>query len=565
MNRRIAYVFLFLIAISTQQIEGKEKFRQKNEAPVVASIRNEEDNTKYIQHLINQANYGDTVRIPLGTHYVRTIYLKNGVHIASKGVLKQLKPDSVEKFSFAKQCSSSPLFVGKNIHDISLSFKAAVSNEAVYLENCKRVKVTNTAIQGDSTNICAFSGIYLRNCEQVDITNTEVSFFGKSRQSPSFYQRGTGIRVQSSKNIRISDNNIHDNGENGLFFHACAAIVVHHNRVSNNGMSGIQVAFGSTGLEKQYKITDNTLTANAADAIDINNPDPVRQVDLQAVIEGNQSKGNGWVMGKKTRDGSGIATLVGLKNVLVRNNKSENSNRPAIYIRQCDAIDVLENDADNFAEIVGDLGQIHLFKNTFDGLRVLAHAKAKKLTLDSNHIRLVYLPNDIAVDSLVFVSNNLRGDLNINMDGRLICKNNTISSNSPRGAIALWKVNEAVLSGNQISATKNSALYIHEKASNVVVEDNKIHATNTCIKDNGSSHLKIARNTLASATYNASAQTLVSVNPKDLHLSDNIYYVGKERLEKDKTRQALGLEGNGTVYMQGDVRGLFKPSASYKN
>jgi len=557
MNKRIAYAFLFLILASINPTLGEDRYKQDNKDQFAENKQDNRDDTKYIQSLIDQAQYGDTVQIPAGEHYVHTIHLRSGVYIEAKGMLRQLPPDSAENFSFAKQYSRSPLFSGKNIQNAGLSFKATVLNEAIYLDNCKHIDLTDAKIEGDSTKLYAFAGIYLFGCEDIRITNIEISFFGKNRQSPSYYQRGTGIRVQSSRGVVISDNNIHHNGENGIFFHSCAAILVNHNRISHNGMSGIQVAFGSVGVEKDYKLTNNLFEANAADAIDINNPHSARQIHLQAIIEGNSSNGNGWVKGEKTRDGSGIATLVGLKGVVVRNNKSSNSNRPAVYIRQCDAIDLIENNADNFAEIVGNLGQIQLYKNTFNGLRVLANVKAAKLRLDSNNIRDVSLPNGIVVDSLVLVSNDLKGNININMQGQLICQNNTISSNSPHGAISLWKVNGATLSGNLISTSKSNALYINSGANNVVIEANKIYSPNTCIKDSGSHRLKISKNTLASNTYNASAQTLVSINPKDLHLSDNIYYLGEEKLEKEKVKQALGLQGNGTVYMKGDLRSLW--------
>jgi hypothetical protein len=557
MNKQlVAASFFLLSAIGLKCTLGQEKKVNYNIVKAKNTRTKYKDDTKYIQNLINKAKPGDTVKVPMGVYNVHSVRLKSGVSVYSAGLFKQLPPDTTENFSFSKQYSESPMFYGDKANNISLTFNAEVNREAIYLNNCKNVTVRDVKLKGDSTKLLSFAGIYLYACDDINIVNAEISHFGKERNDPVYYQRGTGIRAQTTHNLKILNSNIHHNGENGLFFHCCTDIVIKNNYVHHNGMSGIQVAFGSMGIEKNYEITHNTLEANAADAIDINNPDEKRLVDLQAIIQENISKNNGWVKGQRTRDGSGIATLVGLRNVVVKNNRSKESNRPAVYVRECDAIDVLANDADNVAEIVGNLGHIRLYKNTFPEVRLLASVKAKKLTLDSNYIRHLSFPNGISVDSLVLFANDLKGNINVNMDGRLIFKDNKISSSSPKGAITLWKVSEAVLSGNQIQTSHQDALalYVDNKANNVLIKENKIAASLTCIKDGGSQNLKIIGNTLASDLDSVYASTVISVNPKDLHLNNNIYYLGKE-----KTDHAIGLEGEGKVYMEGESLNLLAP------
>jgi len=541
----LAVTNCFLLLILQNDLQAQWKKTEKKE----------KNDTEYIQNLINEANAGDTVKLPERIYYAQTIHLKSGVSLYTKGLIKQLPPDTTEDCTLSKQFSKYPLFYGKDVHRLSLTFNAHSYGEAIHLSKSADVAIEDAKIIGDSTKLHSFAGIYLYRCNAIEIERVEVANYGKKRQSSSIYQRGTGIRAQSSRQVAVRNSEIHHNGENGIFFHSCADIDVHHNDIHHNGMSGIQVAFGSVGIENNYKITYNNLHTNAADAIDINNPDFTRMVDLEALIEGNESSDNGWVSEDKTRDGSGIATLVGLKNVLVKHNKSIRSNRPSIYLRECDMIEVRDNEADNFAEIVGKQGQVLLYKNKFAGLRLLSDLKAKKLTLDSNNISDLAIPNGIMVDSLVFLANDLKGNVNVNMAGKLIFKNNVLLSSSPRGAIALWKVNGAVVTGNQISMTgNNDALYIHNSAADVLIEANKINSLKVCIKDAGSHQLKIIKNTLATSNSDSLALALISTNPNNLHLQGNSYYLGKEKSEK-----AIGLEGEGKVYMKGESYKLSSP------
>ncbi|MEH6308794.1 right-handed parallel beta-helix repeat-containing protein [Olivibacter sp. CPCC 100613] len=556
MNRLLAVTLFFLsMVLNFHTGLGQEKKKTKNVSTKRTKIA--DDDTRLIQSLIDKAHAGDTIKLAKRTYNVRSIQLKDGVSISTFGTFKQISPDSAENFTMGKQYSAYPLFHGDKVRGLSLRFNAITYGEAVHLDNAENVTIRDVSAFGDSTKLYSFSGIYLFRSKNIKIENVELAYYGMARKSPNYYQRGTGIRLQTCNNVTINENRIHHNGENGIFLHSCADITLHRNKISHNGMSGIQVAFGSVGLENRYRITDNLIFANAADAIDINNPDISRQINLAAVIEGNTSYDNGWVKGEKTRDGSGIATLVGLKDVMVRNNKSNRSNRPAVYLRDCDAVQVINNNADNFAEIVGSQGQIHLYKNTFAGLRLLSDLKAKKLMLDSNNIRYLAIPNGIMVDSLVFLANDLKGNINVNMNGQLIFKDNVLSSSSPRGGITLWKVNGAVLSGNEISTNKSDALYVHNEAMNVVIEANKIRSSAVCIKDAGSQQLKIIKNTLASDTSNRSALTLISTNPRDLTLSNNTYYLGEKEAER-----AVGFEGEGTVFIDGETHKLFTPDGN---
>jgi Nitrous oxidase accessory protein len=529
--------------------DQEKKIAQRTEA--------EADDTAYIQQLIDNAHPGDTVVLTGRTYHVRSLKLRSGVSIYSSGVLKQIRPDSVADFTMSKQYSPYPLFHGSKVKGISLTFKASTYGEALYLDHAEDITIRAVAATGDSTKLQSFSGFYLFESKGIDISHVELAHYGVTRKSPHYYQRGTGIRLQTCRDVRIAGSHIHHNGENGIFSHSSTGIHIEQNRIHHNGMSGIQVAFGSIGMERDYKIINNLIFSNAADAIDINNPSLDRRVDLAALIAGNKSFDNGWVKGEKTPDGSGIATLVGLKNVEIRNNRSSRSNRPAVYLRDCDSIEIINNQSDNFAEIVGSQGSVRLYKNTFSGLRLLADLKAEKLLLDSNHIPYLAIPNGIIVDSLIFRANELRGNINVNMQGQLIFKDNTLHSSSPYGAMILRKVNGARLSRNRISTSQSDALCVHDEAANVVIEANKIRSPAACIKDSGSSRLKIIKNSLSSDTSGGSPATAVILSrPKDLTLSNNTYYLGDHPIDNTEIRSFIGLEGEGTVFINGKSRKL---------
>ncbi|WP_051292852.1 right-handed parallel beta-helix repeat-containing protein [Olivibacter sitiensis] len=485
-----------------------------------------DDDTKRLQSLIDKAQPGDTVLIPRDTFYVKTLHLKNGVSIKSMGLLKQVDSLEEELYAIAYQRSSTPLFLGEDVQGIYLSFNAETKHEALVLENCKNIDIANVQAKGDSTRFRSFSGMYFARCDSITVSDSEIAYYGQERQHIKSYQPGTGIRMQTSDHISIKGNTIHHNGENGIFAHSSRDVVIDSNLIHHNGMSGIQVAFGSVGREKNYIIRHNVLKENAADAIDINNPNTEKLVQLEALIEGNTSEGNGWVKGHSTPDGSGIATLVGLQKIRVRKNKSSKSNRPAIYVRGCDNIEATNNQADNVAEIVGDLGNIKLQKNTLAGVRLLASVKAKRLELDSNDIHHLSLPSGIAVDSFIVRSNELKGNIHVDMEGQLVFKGNTVYSPSEQGAISLLKVKGATLSDNNIQSTAAHAISVSPAAMDVLMLENTIKSAQACVAaDSGAHKLRLVRNSMDyTDTIKSEAPYVVSSDLKSIHFEDNTYF-----------------------------------------
>lgn len=539
-NKMVALFF----AVFLQGVIG---FTQVNNHNKVLNVKDHKaigdgvaDDTKAIQETISKAAVGDTVFIPEGTYSVKALGLKSGVHIKSEGLLAQKIDGEKEGFSPSRQNSSAPLFRGKDISNVFLSFRAHTLNEAVYLSGSRDVVISKTSIMGDSTNIQSFAGILLYNCGNISIENTTISHYGSERRDPAVYQQGTAIRILSSKDISVTQSNILANGENGVFIHESPNVEVSNNRLLNNGMSAIQVAFGSKSIEKNYRFIGNLMEGNAADAVDINNRSPRKFLDINCLIKDNTSRNNGFVRGKSTLDGSGIVTLVNVSGVEILNNTAEKNNRPSLYIENCGKIYATGNISDHQVEIVERFEELNLVNNTFSIISLLANSKGEKLLLDNNKLHSLSLPNGIHVDSLILIKNVLaKAKLNFNLSGNVKLLENTISSKANNGAILIVRVNSAHLEGNQIISTGSQAISVRNLAENVCIMDNDIKSVNTCIYDDGSKGLVVTGNKLFSLKGGRFRHTFVSRNPDQLFLSHNEHVSGR--------RDALRLEGKGTA------------------
>lgn len=500
------------------------------------------DDTKAIQASINKAAKGDTVFIPEGKYLVKALGLRSGVHIRSEGTLiQQPGAGKNEEFSASSQNSSAPLFRGSKVSNIFLSFRARTRNEAVYLSGSKNIQIINTRIMGDSTKVRSFAGILLYDCENVSIKKSKISHYGTPRKDPGIYQPGTAIRILSSRNVSVTYSEIVDNGENGVFMHESPNVEVSNNRIQRNGMSAIQVAFGSKGIEKDYKFINNIMEYNAADAIDINNRSPRKFLDINCVIKDNISRSNGYVKGKSTVDGSGIVTLINVSGVEILDNTAEKNNRPSLYVESCGHIFAKGNQSDHLVEVVHQFEELHLADNTFSIISLLANAKGKELLLENNKLQSLSLPNGIVVDSLILRNSHLASAaLNFNMSGHVKLVGNTINSKAREGAILLVKVNSAHLEHNDIVSTGTQAITIRKMAENVCILNNDIKSINTCILDNGSKGLQVTANKLFSLKGGRFRHTLVSRNPDHLFLSKN------EHTTRRKA-DAIRLEGEGTA------------------
>ena len=430
------------------------------------------DDSKAIQMALDSAMVGDTVYLPKGTYLVRSIRLVPNVHIVSDGVLKQPAELSAQ-FAVEQQHSPAPLFRAHRVSNIYLSVRAETVNEAIYASQCSNITIANSEFTGDSTNQRSFPAVLWYDCNASRVVGTTISRYGVARQTPSSYNPGTAIRVLSSNGVTLSGNELHHNGENGIFIHDSGNVEIDGNTIHHNGMSGIQVAFNMAEKVSNYRITNNRLEYNAADAVDINNRAHGRVVDINALIAGNQSYKNGFVNGESTPDGSGIGTLIGVTGVTLSGNRAYENNRPALYVEGCGDITVNRNVTDGAFELVGQWDRIRMDGNAFHTLRLLANANGKLLEIRKGAVDRMMLPNGIRIDSLRIMENDIRsGPINVNMEGFFEFDGNRLISGHELGALLLVRATGALLRGNHICNAKNAAITVRETVNDVRVDSN---------------------------------------------------------------------------------------------
>jgi hypothetical protein len=542
--RRVVCLFLFFIAFQgmSQVCYGQKRLTITEHGAIGDG---ETDNTAAIAALMQKAQIGDTLYIPEGQFVLRTIRLKPGIHISGKGLLVQ-KLEKTEEYTNARQTSSTPLLHGDKVNNVYISVRTQSQNEAIGLLESKDIIIDRSTLQGDSTKLRSFAGILLFNSQNILIQDTEISHFGTKRQAIKTYQPGTGIRILSCNNIKISASNIHNNGENGVFMHGSRNVEISRSHFRYNGMSGIQVAFGSTGIEKNYKFSDNTMEFNAADAIDINNRSPKNALDINCYIQNNTSFQNGFVRGESTPDGSGIATLINVSGITMTDNTSRNNNRPALYLESCGQIVAKGNKADNQLEITKGLEYLYLQDNTFGNITFIADVKAKKIKMEDNTLNNLNLPNDITIDSLILTRNQIRNAaLNFNLTGNIILKENNISSKAENVAIWIVKGSSFLLEKNEIESFKSTAVFVRKMAPNVQLLHNEIRSAASCIQEDGSKNLLVANNKLTSLPGGKTRYTFLSTNPQGLKM------IGNEHTGV-WCRPALALKGEGDATLIGE-------------
>jgi len=505
------------------------------------------DHTQAIQKVIDNAKEGETVYIPEGIFLVRTLLLKTGVNLYSDGILKQHPSTKTGDFSLGKQNSPNPLLKGSEVNNIHITLNSQSINEAIVLNRSQKITIQNSDIKGDSNKLLSYPGISIFQCSEITILSSKISGFGMARKSTHSYQPGTGIRIMTSNTISVRNSEIFDNGENGIFIHGSRKVEAINNVIHHNGMSAIQVAFGNTGKETDYRFSGNIMDQNAADAIDINNRSLQKAKDIDCLIYDNISCFNGFVKGESTPDGSGIGTFINVSNVILYKNIAVKNNRPAIYVESCDLILVKENQADNQVEVVLDLGEMVIDSNQFSSVNLIANVNAEKLTLRNNQFGSLSLPNGITVKEFLIENNTFKNaSLNFNLtEGNIKLLGNTIKSAQPSGAILLVNVSSALLKENEIESTGGIAVAIRKTASPVELIKNTISSVQACVREEGSYNLLLKENTFTALQGSEDSHTVFSNYPSKLRLENNEHHGIADQ-------DAILMIGTGTASVKGE-------------
>lgn len=483
------------------------------------------DNTTAIQKVIDEASPGDTVFIPEGNFMIRTLRLRSGIHLVSKGILAHHSSAKTGDYSIEKQNSPNPLLKGLRVSDIYISIRAKSKNEAVYLERSNQIRIVNSDFEGDSTKLRAYPGILAFQCSGLEILSSRIYHFGSKRTKTHSYQPGTGIRILSSNTISIRDSEIFKNGENGIFLYGSRKAEVLNSTIHHNGMSAIQVAFGESGKENDYNFAGNVLDKNAADGIDINNRSPKKAMEIATTISYNLSCDNGFVDGKSTPDGSGFGTLINVSGLILYRNQAIRNNRPALYIESCGEILSRENTADNQVEITLEIADLRIESSQYSSINLIANTKAKHILIKDNQIGSMSLPNKIQVDDFEVISNTFsHARLNVNMKGNLVLKGNKMKNASDANVLLISKATSALIQDNHIESLNAPAILINQSASNISLIGNKIRSAGPGIYDQGSPDLLVQDNKIELIPGGKENLTLKSNYPNGLELQGNEHY-----------------------------------------
>jgi len=495
------------------------------------------DNTSSIQKVIDESSPGDTVFIPEGSFLIRTLLLRSGVHLVSTGTLAHHPDAKTGDFSIEKQSSPNPLIMGDGVADVYISIRAKSKNEAIHLRRSQQIRIVNSDLEGDSTKLRSYAGILAFQCSGLEVLSSRIHHFGSKRKETHSYQPGTGIRIMSSNTISIRESEIFSNGENGVFIYGSRKAEVLNNTIHHNGMSGIQIAFGDHGKEMDYNFSGNILDQNAADGIDINNRSPERAKEIFTTIAYNLSCDNGFVNGESTPDGSGLATLINISELVLYRNQAIRNNRPALYIESCGTIIARENIADNQVEIVLDLDQLLLEDSRFSSISLMANTKAKKILIKDCELGSLSLPNQIQVEQLEVLSNSIsHARINVNMKGNLVLRGNDLKNSTESNALLLAEVSSATIEDNEIESLNETAIAIRKPAKNVRLVQNQIRSAGPAIFDEGSPGLLVQDNKIELIPGEKENLTFRSHFPDGLRLEGN---------------EHLGIEGKPTLVFIG--------------
>jgi hypothetical protein len=483
------------------------------------------DNTASIQQVMDQSSPGDTVFIPDGLFLIRTLHLRSGVHLVSKGTLAHHPDAKTGDYSIEKQNSPNPLLRGERVSDIFISIRAKTKNEAIYLERSQQIRIVNSELEGDSTKLRAYPGILAFQCSGLEVLSSRIHHFGSGRRETHSYQPGTGIRILTSNTISIRDSEIFKNGENGVFIYGCRKAEVLNNTIHHNGMSGIQVAFANSGKENDYNFSGNVLDQNAADGIDINNRSPEKAKDIATAIAYNLSCGNGFVDGKSTPDGSGFGTLINVSGLVLYRNQAIRNNRPALYIEDCGTILTKENYADNQVEVVLGIADLRIESSQYSSINLMANTKAEHILIKESQIGSLSLPNKIQVEQFEVVSNHFsHARFNINMKGNLVLKDNELKNNSESNVLFIAGASSAIIQDNRIESLKATAILIKKTAKNISLIRNQIRSTGPVILDEGSPNLLVQDNRIELIPGGKDQLTLRSNYPDRIRLLGNEHH-----------------------------------------
>ncbi|NUE02253.1 right-handed parallel beta-helix repeat-containing protein [Halorubraceae archaeon YAN] len=296
---------------------------------------------------------------------------------------------------------------------------------------------------------------------------------------------GNGIhdnRGQGSQNAVMRDNIITGNGNDGFYWGNSRGATFSNNTVSDNDRRGI---FGPT----QAMVTDNTVINNGGTGIDASHDAEVRNNDVEdngghgveanarSIIQDNRINDNG---------GSGIFFRY-YDGQVVRNN-TLSGHQTDLVIFETEEVTVVDNTFETGVQLISssnpystleeDLTTHSFSGNTVAGKELYYVSGAHSPTIPNNAGQLIIINStDVVVSDLSF--DGVTAPIQIAFSDVTVT-NNTISNSAGSaiqrgGTLTLWASDNAVVSGNTITASAANPIR--------VVESDRVELTNNTIID----------------------------------------------------------------------------------
>lgn len=509
--------------------------------------------TKDLKKSFNDINDGETLVIS-GDFTVDQIAIRNkkNVTLKFKGTISQ-KVTVKDDYSYDHALSNQPLFVIENCENIIIEdYKALPQYEGIYINNSSATirggkidgqhKSTFNAFHVYSKKDVIIDGVTIENCGVMPVWNGSVNPYAMG---------GHGFHLSVSEHITIQNCVARNNAMNGIFLFACSNITLTNNLCERNGMSGIQIAFGGDYCTN-YKVINNTCLDNFSDGLDINNgTDTTHRIN--AVIQGNIFKNNGFMGQYVTQDGSGVATLVNVTDVTIIGNECYNPARSGLYIRKCSNINI----SSNIIEKINNVSENVYLENCKDmiitGNKFSSVGEGVKFYGNNKNIRIVnntiiadsslVLPNEIGLDNVVVENNYMELKTSINCQVDLI-NNIIVNKTSIVDSIYIAKDNCKIIN-NKITGGYR-AIHCFNR-NNCQIKNNIIDTNGISILIRGTSSNNIISENHITTKEQAPNLHIAEINCNDNYILKNIFV--------SNGGNSLRLEPNncGTTYLDNNT------------
>ena len=203
--------------------------------------------------------------------------------------------------------------------DISISLNNISFNEKIGItaNTCTNLTIYQNNVTHNGDGSSEF-GLNVQNCYLCNITDNQINNNGDD-----------GVYLSGSHNTTITDNDIYRNGNQGISWNNCGNVSIAFNNIYENHDNGIYVRRSTSDFFDNIEILNNTIYHNNLTGIYIygDNPDNLENL----TIYGNNITYNGWA-GSADNNKCGIYVFVYCFNFTITENFISNNTAYGIYL-----------------------------------------------------------------------------------------------------------------------------------------------------------------------------------------------------------------------------------------